>query len=50
MKKILYVTTVSSTINAFLVPHIKYLINQGYTVDIATNITDKINQDLIRNS
>ena len=47
MKKILYVTTVSSTINAFLVPHIKHLINQGYTVDIATNITDKVNQDLI---
>lgn len=47
MKKILYVTTVSSTINAFLVPHIKYLINRGYIVDIATNITDKVNQDLI---
>lgn len=47
MKKILYVTTVSSTINAFLVPHIKHLINQGYKVDIATNITDKVNQDLI---
>ena len=47
MKKILYVTTVSSTINAFLVPHIKHLINQGYKVDIATNITDDINQELI---
>lgn len=46
MKKILYVTTVSSTINAFLVPHIKYLINQGYKVDIATNITDNIDEDL----
>ena len=48
MKKILYVTTVSSTINAFLVPHIKYLINQGNTVDIATSITDDINTDLIK--
>lgn len=47
MKKILYVTTISKTINAFLVPHIKHLINQGYTVDIATNITDEVNQDLI---
>lgn len=47
MKKILYVTTVSSTINAFLVPHIKYLIDQGYKVDVATNITDDINADLI---
>ena len=47
MKKILYVTTVSSTINAFLVPHIKHLINQGYKVDVATNITDDINADLI---
>lgn len=47
MKKILYVTTVSSTINAFLVPHIRHLINQGYKVDIATNITDDINEELI---
>lgn len=47
MKKILYVTTVSSTINAFLVPHIKYLINQGYNVDVATNITDDLNKELI---
>lgn len=46
MRKILYVTTVSSTINAFLVPHIKHLINQGYKVDIATNITDDIDEDL----
>ena len=45
--KILYVTTISSTINAFLVPHIKYLINQGYKVDVATNITDEINKELI---
>lgn len=47
MKKILYVTTISKTINAFLVPHIKYLIDQGYSVDIATNITDEINKELI---
>lgn len=47
MKKILYVTTVSSTINAFLVPHIKYLIEQGYKVDVATNITDEVDKSLI---
>ncbi|MEG2291734.1 MAG: glycosyltransferase family 4 protein [Clostridium sp.] len=47
MKKILYVTTISKTINAFLVPHIKHLIDQGYSVDIATNITDEINKELI---
>lgn len=47
MKKILYVTTVSSTINAFLVPHIKYLIEKGYKVDVATNITDELDKSLI---
>lgn len=47
MKKILYVTTISKTINAFLVPHIKYLIDQGYHVDVATNITDQISQELV---
>lgn len=45
--KILYVTTISSTINAFLVPHIKHLIKQGYTVDVATNITDDVNREII---
>lgn len=47
MKKILYVTTISKTINAFLVPHIKYLIDEGYKVDAATNITDEISQELV---
>ena len=32
MKKVLYVTTVSRTINAFLVPHIEMLIDNGYKV------------------
>lgn len=45
--KILYITTISPTINAFLVPHIKYLINQGHIVDVATNITDCLNEELI---
>ena len=38
MKKILYVTTLSRTINAFLVPHITALIDSGNTVDCACYI------------
>ena len=35
MKKVLYVTTVSRTINAFLVPHIEMLLKEGYEVQYA---------------
>ena len=35
MKKVLYVTTVSRTINAFLVPHIEMLLKEGYEVQCA---------------
>lgn len=45
---ILYVTTISNTINAFLVPHIKYLIEQGHKVDIACNVIREINPELIK--
>lgn len=38
MKKILYVTTLSRTINAFLVPHITSLIDSGNLVDCACYI------------
>lgn len=38
MKKILYVTTLSRTINAFLVPHITSLIDNGNLVDCACYI------------
>lgn len=38
MKRILYVTTVSLTLNTFLIPHIEHLINHGFQVDIASNI------------
>ncbi|MET3193252.1 glycosyltransferase family 4 protein [Bacillus sp. OAE603] len=49
MKKILYITTLSRTINAFLVPHIEKLIKEGNIVDCACsedvivdkNLTDK---------
>ncbi|WBW98947.1 glycosyltransferase family 4 protein [Oceanirhabdus sp. W0125-5] len=47
MKKILYVTTVSRTINAFLIPHIKMLIDKGNIVDVACNIDKPINEELI---
>ncbi|MCK4257777.1 MAG: glycosyltransferase family 4 protein [Halanaerobiales bacterium] len=45
--KILYVTTVSNTINAFLIPHIKFLIEQGHEVDVACNIVREINSELL---
>lgn len=38
MKKILYITTLSKTIGAFLVPHITALIDEGYEVDCACHI------------
>lgn len=47
MKKILYVTTVSSTINVFLVPHIKMLIDKGNKVDIACSIDQDISKELL---
>ena len=47
MKKVLYVTTVSRTVNAFLVPHIKMLLNEGYHVDIATCIDKPIDESLV---
>lgn len=48
MKKILYVTTISNTINAFLVPHINHLIRQGYKVDCAASLHDELESDLIK--
>ncbi|MGG3925072.1 glycosyltransferase family 4 protein [Metabacillus fastidiosus] len=45
--KILYVVTISNTVNAFLVPHIKFLIEQGNQVDVACNIVEAIHQDLL---
>lgn len=45
MKKILYITTLSSTINAFLIPHINMLREKGYQVDCACSI----NQDIKKN-
>lgn len=41
-KKILFVTTISRTIEAFLVPHIVYFKNKGFNVGVAAN-TDHSN-------
>lgn len=41
--KILYVTTVSGSINAFLIPHIKMLLKSGHQVDIACKTSKPIN-------
>lgn len=48
MKRILYVTTLSSTVNAFLVPHIKMLIENGYIVDCAFNINKPLDSSLVK--
>lgn len=44
--KILYVTTVSTTVNAFLIPHIKMLIDHGNQVDVAFNIEQDIKPEV----
>lgn len=48
--KILYVTTISETINAFLIPHIKMLYEEGNVVDIACHIVENrpISEELIQ--
>lgn len=45
--KILYVTTISKTVNAFLIPHIEMLINKGYTVDVACSVKSPVDKKLI---
>lgn len=47
MKKILYVTTVSRTINAFLIPHIEALLDEGYKVDCACCIDKEVDKRII---
>ena len=46
--KILYVTTISDTVNAFLIPHIKFLIDQGHEVGVACNIVQEVDYELTR--
>lgn len=45
--KILFITTISNTVNAFLIPHIKMLLSQGHQVDIVFNIQQEVNQEII---
>lgn len=45
--KILYVTTISNTVNAFLIPHIKMLVEQGHHVDVAFNLQQKVDPSLL---
>src|SRR5690625_4778236 len=45
--KILFVTTISNTINAFLIPHIRLLIDMGYKVDVACSIQNPLNKEII---
>lgn len=44
--KILYVTTISNTVNAFLIPHIQMLIEEGHEVHCAFNIVQEVNEEL----
>ncbi len=46
--KILYVTTISLTMNSFFKPHINMLVSEGHHVDIACNYTDLALDDLYK--
>ncbi|MGP4060975.1 glycosyltransferase family 4 protein [Halobacillus sp. H74] len=46
--KILYVSTLSNTINAFMIPHIELLLQQGHKVDIVCNVVNEINPKIIK--
>lgn len=48
MKKVLYITTVSRTVNAFLIPHIEMLIDNEYEVHCACSIDKEIDKRLIK--
>lgn len=48
-KKMLMVTTIQDTVEAFLVPHIKMLEEKGYEVWIGTNIYKNLPKDLENN-
>lgn len=46
--KILMVTTISNTVNTFLIPHIKMLIENGNKVDVAFKIEQDVNPELLK--
>ncbi|WP_068776171.1 glycosyltransferase family 4 protein [Paenibacillus sp. FJAT-26967] len=41
MRNVLFVTTVDTTVRAFLLPHIRYFLERGYHVEIATGVLDR---------
>jgi len=45
--KILYVATISNTINSFLIPHIQFLVHQGHKVDVACRIVQDMDPRLM---
>jgi glycosyltransferase EpsD len=45
--KILFVTTISNTVNAFLIPHIRMLMDQGHQIEVAFNIVQEVSPELI---
>ena len=47
LKRVLYVTTVSRTINAFLIPHIEMLLENGYEVHCACSIDKPVDEELL---
>ncbi|PBB06452.1 glycosyltransferase family 4 protein [Salimicrobium humidisoli] len=46
--KILFVSTVSNTVNTFLIPHIRMLRELGHEVDVAFNIVQDVHPELAR--
>lgn len=46
--KILYVTTISNTVNAFLIPHIRMLIEQNHKVDVAFCVERNVDPEIIK--
>ncbi len=46
--KILFVSTISNTINSFLIEHIKLLVDMGYHVDVAFNIIQPVDSRLTK--
>lgn len=44
--RILYVTTISNTVNAFLIPHIRMLVDEGHQVDVAFKLDQRLKEDI----
>lgn len=50
MKKILYVTNTSRSVNTFFIPHMNALVDNGYKVDCACKIGHDIYKERVRDS